>query len=720
MMTRKEISVGDFYWQDINELPQDWSQGAFHGNGELGSMIWFTEHDDSWFLHVELGSNQIYDRRESREFWMAKQFDNPRLPIGYLEYPLSWLKKHKSQIEFAMHTDIYEGITTLSLCIDTAEENIKIECRFYVCAEAPLIVIEQTEGELNKWRFIPYEAVSPRQSYGLAMQEEMRIDRRYIKNAPPEVQVREESGHILETACVQSLAENCQTVTVCQYDYEKKSILISVKQGKELETKDVLRMIETAKASDYRKQHLDWWKSYYEISGLRIPNKEIQAFYWRQIYKLGSAIHRESPVLDNQGPWLTVTPWPGTWWNLNVQLCYWPLYTSGRLVQAESLNRHLQKYQNDLIENVAEKYRADSSGMGTNTTWNLKSKIADPLVDNGQQFVELGNLTWVLHDCWLYYRMTMDMEFLREFLYPLLRRSINYYLHFIKKGNDGKWHLPPTDSPEYGERCADCNYDLSLLYWGCKTLLKAAKKLGISDEKEKIWKDICSNLTDYPKNQDGYLIGRDLPYAKTHRHFSHLMMHVPLYLVNRDNSDSWNVLEKSIQHWFSYKGDILGFSYIGASLMYSAYQKGTEALDLIKTLMREYITENSMYREAGPVMETPLAAAECIQQLLLQSWGGKIRVFPAVPEEWKEISFQNFAAQGGFRVSAVYEGGRTSRIEIKSLAGEPCIVESDMKDVEIHYSDGRIEKKENTGLFEVLLGVGEKILLFRADAEVKA
>ena len=154
--------------------------------------------------------------------------------------------------------------------------------------------------------------------------------------------------------------------------------------------------------------------------------------------------------------------------------------------------------------------------------------------------------------------------------------------------------------------------------------------------------------------------------------------------------------------------------------MYSAYQKGTEALDLIKTLMREYITENSMYREAGPVMETPLAAAECIQQLLLQSWGGKIRVFPAVPEEWKEISFQNFAAQGGFRVSAVYEGGRTSRIEIKSLAGEPCIVESDMKDVEIHYSDGRIEKKENTGLFEVLLGVGEKILLFRADAEVKA
>lgn len=282
---------------------------------------------------------------------------------------------------------------------------------------------------------------------------------------------------------------------------------------------------------------------------------------------------------------------------------------------------------------------------------------------------------------------------------------------------DGKWHLPPTDSPEYGERCEDCNYDLSLLRWGCKTLLEIVKILDVSDEKEDIWQDVCRELAAYPEDETGYMIGKGVPYAKTHRHFSHLMMHVPLYLVNRENSDSWDLLEKSIRHWFSYKGDILGFSYVGASLMYSAYQRGTEALEYIQRLLDGHITENSMYQEAGPVIETPLAAAECIQQLLLQSWGGKIRVFPAMPKEWKEASFDRFSAQGGFRVSAVYENGRTSRIEIESLAGEPCVVETDMRRVRIRYQSTWTEERTIDRYCEITLARGESVILENTEHE---
>ena len=62
-----------------------------------------------------------------------------------------------------------------------------------------------------------------------------------------------------------------------------------------------------------------------------------------------------------------------------------------------------------------------------------------------------------------------------------------------------------------------------------------------------------------------------------------------------------------------------------------------------------------MYVESGgrnPVLETPLSAAASIMELLLQSWGGKIRVFPAVPEDWNDASFDQLRAQGGFLVSA--------------------------------------------------------------------
>lgn len=85
-----------------------------------------------------------------------------------------------------------------------------------------------------------------------------------------------------------------------------------------------------------------------------------------------------------------------------------------------------------------------------------------------------------------------------------------------------------------------------------------------------------------------------------------------------------------------------------------------------------------MYMESGPVIETPLSGAQCIHDMLLQSWGGKIRVFPAVPSQWKDVQFKDLRTEGAFLVSAVRKGGKTSFIRIKSLAGEPCILRTDM------------------------------------------
>jgi alpha-L-fucosidase 2 len=43
-----------------------------------------------------------------------------------------------------------------------------------------------------------------------------------------------------------------------------------------------------------------------------------------------------------------------------------------------------------------------------------------------------------------------------------------------------------------------------------------------------------------------------------------------------------------------------------------------------------------------------------------------VRIFPAVPTPWKEVSFEDLRAEGGFRVWAKREAGRTKRIEIVS------------------------------------------------------
>lgn len=81
----------------------------------------------------------------------------------------------------------------------------------------------------------------------------------------------------------------------------------------------------------------------------------------------------------------------------------------------------------------------------------------------------------------------MDDDILRNKLFPLLKESINYYLHFLKEGDDGKLHLPATYSPEY-DTVEDCNFDLALLRWGCQTLLESAHRLNIQDSLIETWK----------------------------------------------------------------------------------------------------------------------------------------------------------------------------------------------------------------------------------------
>ena len=91
----------------------------------------------------------------------------------------------------------------------------------------------------------------------------------------------------------------------------------------------------------------------------------------------------------------------------------------------------------------------------------------------GKGKAQVGLLPWACHNLWLIYRHKMDDDILRNKLFPLLKESINYYLHFLKEGDDGKLHLPATYSPEY-DTVEDCNFDLALLRWGCQTLLESA------------------------------------------------------------------------------------------------------------------------------------------------------------------------------------------------------------------------------------------------------
>lgn len=263
----------------------------------------------------------------------------------------------------------------------------------------------------------------------------------------------------------------------------------------------------------------------------------------------------------------------------------------------------------------------------------------------------------------------------------------------------------------------DCTYDLSLLRWGLKTLMEICDTFSMEDPDRDLWEQTLDRLTEYHQDETGFMIGKDVPLDFGHRHFSHLLPVFPLHLISGDEEKEKELIVHCLRHWFHREGDLRGFTFSGAASIAATVGRGDEALAYVKSALHLF-KPNTMYTEAGPVIESPLGVAESIQDMLLQSWGSLIRVFPAVPGEWRDVTFHNLRAEGGFLISAVRREGKTSWIRVESLAGEPCCLKTDLGP-EVHGADseGReVSVDEKEGILRLDLKEGEEIFLF-ADEE---
>lgn len=671
-----------------------WNDGAILGNGFLGTMIYGAEDKSKRnALRFVTGRTDVSARIPEQDGMFT------RVPLGEIEVEMEGLLDGGTQMELDLYQAEFRGhlVTTKGI----------VEVRSLIHSEEQVILIELETSETEKETAVNWYAYP---EITARMKNEDGINyNQYI----PDIQLEErtEDGVRIQIQHFSS-DEGCVVAYCERQTAEKRRFYLSILNGiGEASVKKAAENVKAAAQADAGKweaRHRGWWKAYYEKSFLTLPDTMLEGFYLIQMYKLACAARENSEIMDNQGPWMAATPWPRIWFNMNAQMAYSPVYTSNHLEIGESLCRNLDSHKESLIANVPEEYRHDSAGLGRSASYDLYSPVKD----------EIGNLPWLLHNYWRQYRYSMDDNRLREHLYPLLKRSIQYYLHILKQEEDGKLHLPASISPEYGSfrglKVEDSTYDLSLLRWGCQTLLQICSRLGIQDEKEDTWKYVLENLVDYHQNETGLMIGRGVSMDSGHRHFSHLLPIFPLHLMG-DKVEEKELTMRSLRHWFSREGDLRGFTFTGAASIAAAVGEGSEALKYVKAGLHLF-QPNTMYKEAGPVIESPLAAAESIQDMLLQSWGREIRVFPAVPEEWQEVSFHNFRAEGAFLVSAVRKEGKLSWIRVESLAGEPCRIRADFAGPVRAAGDREISMEaEDENTVKLDLRKGEAAVLYSGE-----
>ena len=83
---------------------------------------------------------------------------------------------------------------------------------------------------------------------------------------------------------------------------------------------------------------------------------------------------------------------------------------------------------------------------------------------------------------------------------------------------------------------------------------------------------------------------------------------------------------------------IYGWSAAAAVHLYATLGNGEKAVEQLRSHHnnKRFVMPNTQYIEGSPVYECSLVAASSLQYMLLQSWGGTIRVFPAVPQRMED------------------------------------------------------------------------------------
>jgi alpha-L-fucosidase 2 len=96
-------------------------------------------------------------------------------------------------------------------------------------------------------------------------------------------------------------------------------------------------------------------------------------------------------------------------------------------------------------------------------------------------------------------------------------------------------------------------------------------------------------------------------------------------------------------------------------------------------------------------LEGNFAASQAVHEMLLQSWGNLIRIFPAVPSAWKNVSFERLRAEGGFEINSEMKDGNVIRVTITATADQLLRLRNPFRNQE-YVSNIELERKDNNEL----------------------
>jgi len=725
----------------FNEFSKVWDEAMPLGNGMVGNLVWqkngklrfSLDRADLWDLrpieHIDFTKWKFQD---VYEYWKAdkyykvlEEFDLPnnkipapsKIPAGGLEFDIESLGAVKSvtlDIETARCVVDWESGARLTTFVHAEKpvgwykfENIKQPVN--ITLTSPAYNQENQEGytpqsrlDLNQLGYLQ----------GVIVEGDHHIT--YNQNGWGDFSYQIHTGWEKDNNSL----TGCWSVSSANEGWKKTPLASEIVEG------EIVTGFEQSIS-----EHVGWWSDYWNQSAIEIPDSVLEKQYYLEMYKLGSAARADTPPISLQAVWTAdhgkLPPWKGDFHHdLNTQLSYWPSYMGNYLHLEEGYLNWLWKYRPTFKKYTREYFEVD--GLNVPGVCTLEG---EPMGGWIQYSMGQGISAWLGHHFYLHWKYSMDRDFLQNRAYPWIKDVAIFFDEISVVSKDGMRKLRMSSSPEIYNNSSEAwfdkttNFDLAMIHWTYEKAVELARELDLEEETKK-WDQILSEWPELAADSEtGLMFAPGYPYNESHRHFSHLMAFHPLGLIDISNGESdqehiqntlKNLEEIGTDRW-------TGYSFSWQGNLYARSFNGEKAAEALRIFAECFCLKNSFHVNGDQckagyskmtyrpfTLEGNFAFASAIQEMLIQSHSGVVKLFPAVPSDWMDISFSDLRTYGAFLVSAVLQNGSVNQVEIRAESGGEIVLEDPFKGVEFSCDKAFTKVGENL-VFN--LGKGESVNL---------
>jgi hypothetical protein len=452
------------------------------------------------------------------------------------------------------------------------------------------------------------------------------------------------------------------------------------------------------------------WAIYWRKSGVRLPGPSdgdsafLERTWYRNQYFFNCATRPESAWPGLYANWSygdIGTMWHGDYHlDYNVQQPTWLTFSSNRVDKHLAYVNTLRDYWLPVSRNWAQHFYGMRGAYFTVTLYPIEMQINPYPVPPWGYMVSCT--PWAVQSLWWHYEYTLDEEFLREQGFGPIREAVLFLVDYMTRPEahgeawgDDKYHVFPSAVPELYDFRAGFPYnkdplpDLALIKFVFNAYLEAVRVLDVEvQEGETIDKvrEILGHFPEYPRAESQFgeiyvnVVGEDPDIVQN---APASMMHVfPGEEYGMDAppdvseilTNTWRNLRTEGGNDLVFRnlqGARLGLLDLDAfvrELRYALMDNGTFSDRVRQGHGRYDDTTNHYFMDEMGIWTENFAVPAVLNECLMQSWNGEIRLYPNWPAD-RDASFTTLRAKGAFLVSAEQRDGSVQWVEVFSEKG---------------------------------------------------